>query len=85
MRKSFEERLLIATKNCRHDMHEPDEQGITVMVSGYNFDNAMGDNPNDNCGEFTVAIVQDDGSKEWFNLATLIALARIGAKSGEAG
>ena len=23
MRKNFEERLLEATKNCRHDMHEP--------------------------------------------------------------
>lgn len=83
-RETFEERLLRVTKHCRPDMHEPDEQGITVMVSGYNFDNAMGDNPNDNCGEFTVAIVQDDGSKEWFNLASLIALARVGAKSRQA-
>ncbi len=85
MRESFEKRLLRVTQKCRPDMHEPDEQGITVMVSGYNFDNAMGDDPNNNCGEFTVAIVQDDGSKEWFNLATLIALARIGAKHESAG
>lgn len=81
MRENFEKRLLRVTQDCRPDMHEPDEQGISVMVSGYNFDNAMGDNPDNNCGEFTVAIVQEDGSKEWFNLATLIALARIGAKS----
>lgn len=77
----IELRLLRVTQHCRKDMHEPDEQGITVMVSGYNFDNAMGDNPNNNCGEFTVAIVQDDDTAEWFNLATLIALARIGAKA----
>jgi hypothetical protein len=76
----FNKRLLEATKDCREDMHEPDEQGVSALVSGYHLDNAMGDNPFDNCGEFTVAIVQDDGSKEWFNLATLIALARVGAK-----
>jgi hypothetical protein len=76
---NFNKRLLKATENCREDMHEPDEQGISAVVAGNHLDNAMGDDPADNCGEFTVAIVQDDGSKEWFNLATLIALARIGA------
>jgi hypothetical protein len=81
MYKEYANRLLEVTKNCRDDMHEPDEQGITAIVTGYNLDNAMGDNPINNCGEFTVAIVQDDGRKEWFNLADLIALARIGAKT----
>lgn len=78
---NFNKRLLKATKDCRDDMHEPDEQGVSAIVTGYYLDNAMGDNPFNNCGEFTVAIIQDDGSKEWFNLATLIALARIGADS----
>lgn len=83
MLQKFGKRLLEATKDCREDMHEPDEQGISAIVTGYNLDNAMGDEPYNNCGEFTVAIVQDDGHKEWFNLATMIALARIGAKSLE--
>jgi len=71
------ERLKIVLKDCREDMHEPDEQGITVAVTGYHLDNAMGDDPKRNCGEMTVGIMKNhDGHFEWFNLATLIALAR---------
>ena len=77
---TYEERLLEITKDCRDDMHEPDEQDLTCMVSGFHLDNAVGDNPTSNFGEFTVGIGKGDGTKQWFNLATLIALARIGAK-----
>lgn len=62
-------------------MHEPDNQGVSAVIAGYHLDNAMGDDPTRNCGEFTVGIIRGDGSREWFNLATLIALARIGAKA----
>lgn len=79
--KPFGKRLLKATNGCREDMHEPDEQGISAIVTGYRLDNAMGDNPSNNLSEFTVGIVRDSVKTEWFNLATLIALARIGAKS----
>lgn len=80
IRKNFNERLLNCTRNCRDDMHEPDEQGISAKVTGTHLDNAMGDDPLRNMQEFTVGIIQEDGSEEWFNLASLIALARIGAR-----
>lgn len=71
------DRLKIKTASCRDDMHEPDEQGISAVVSGYHLDNSMGDIPHDNFGEFTVGISDNGGkSYQWFNLATLIALAR---------
>ena len=80
--KDILERLLRITKNCREDMHEPDEQGISAIVSGYHLDNAMGSNPHNNCGELTVGL-KDAGEHDdetcdqlWFNLADLIALAR---------
>ena len=70
-------RLQEVTASCRPDMHEPDEQGLTAVVSGYHLDNAMGPHPADNCGEFTVGLSINGGtSYEWFNLADLIALAR---------
>lgn len=68
--------LIEATSVCREDMHEPDEQGISAVTAGYILDNAMGDNPRYNCGELTVGIKSADGSMQWFNLSTLIALAR---------
>lgn len=76
--KELLERLLTVTENCRLDMHEPDEQGLSAVVAGYRLDNAMGHDPFSNCGEFTVGLSLDDGvSYEWFNLADLIALARM--------
>lgn len=69
------DRLLKITQGCREDMHEPDEQGITVCVKGHYLDNEMGDNPVTNSGELTVGITRN-GKIEWFNLAGLIALAR---------
>ena len=74
--KEFRERLRKITGKCREDMHEPDEQDIDAVVSGYKLDNAMGDNPRNNFGELTVGIRTGEGTIEWFNLATLIALAR---------
>jgi hypothetical protein len=73
--KDTKARLLKATEGCRPDMHEPDEQDVEGVVSGFHLDNAMGDDPIRNCGEFTVGIKRDRHT-EWFNLATLIALAR---------
>ena len=79
--KTVLKRLQEATKNCRKDMHEPDEQELTAVVSGYHLDNAMGDDPIYNCGELTVGLTYDNGGHyEWFNLATLIALARKAKK-----
>ena len=86
----FGKRLLEVTKYCRYDMHEPDNQGLVAHVTGIMLDNAMGDNPHNNFGEFTVGLKIVDEHRDmfeypnenmqWFNLATLIALARIGAK-----
>ena len=81
-------RLLKITKNCREDMHEPDEQYISAHVYGDHLDNAFGDLPHFlgpfGAGdrsyphmEFVVCIKNDEKIEyEWFNLATLIALAR---------
>ena len=71
----FSKRLNEATKDCRDDMHEPDEQEISAKVLGNHIDNAMGNDPDTNCGELTVGIIKDSKT-EWFNLATLIDLAR---------
>jgi len=72
------DRLIEHTAGCREDMHEPDNQGLTAIVSGYHLDNAMGDSPNNNCGELTVGLSYNDGhTYKWFNLATIIALARM--------
>jgi hypothetical protein len=69
------ERLIEVTKACRLDMHEPDEQGISAVVTGWYLDNAHGAGPSS--AEFAVGISNDDGcSYEWFNLASLIAMAR---------
>jgi hypothetical protein len=71
------ERLQKITIRCRADMHESNEQGLSAVVTGWHLDNAMGDSPYSNCGEFTVGLSLDGGaSYDWFNLADLIALAR---------
>ena len=90
----FGKRLLEITKACRVDMHEPDEQGVDAKVfykkyfdypkgekskTRPHLDNAMGDSGS--CGELCIEIINSTtGKTERFNLATLIALARIGAK-----
>ena len=83
MYETFGKRLLQATNGCNLEMHEPDEQGISVIFMGNHLDNACGDDPNTNCNEFTVAIVKDGKPLDWFNLATLIAYARMGVSVAE--
>ncbi len=71
------QRLQDATRDCRETMHEPDEQGVYAIVTGTHLDNAMGENPNNNCCEYTVGLGDSEGNcREWFNLSDLIALAR---------
>jgi hypothetical protein len=80
--------LMTITRGCSFDMHEPDNQGITdVRVTGWHLDNAMGiDNVYgaqvpDRFGELAVRIRREtpQGSYEekWFNLADILALARL--------
>lgn len=70
-------RLQKITSPCDLEMHEPDNQDIRALVHGNHLDNAMGDNPAWNGNEFTVEINDAvTGKTEYFNLATLIALAR---------
>lgn len=50
-----------------------------VIAAVRRLDNAMGDDPYTNCLELTVGLEDHDGYL-WFNLASLIAIARIGAE-----
>lgn len=75
------QRLIEFTKNCRPDMHEPDEQQIGATIIGNHLDNAMGDVlipklVKSGSHEYLVALHDSFGDTEFFNLATLIALAR---------
>jgi hypothetical protein len=79
-------RLLEYTKECRDDMHEPDEQGISAIVLGTKLDNAFGDrivlDPLEKGYQEIVVILENfDYKIERFNLASLIAMARIGAQT----
>jgi hypothetical protein len=85
---NFTERLLTITSGCRDDMHEPDEQGVSATMAGYSLDNAMGDYIDQRAvtggyQEYVVIIKRTGRTPELFNLASLIALARIGAASDE--
>lgn len=77
----FARRLAAVTDGCRHDMHEPDNNGVSATVDGDHLDNAMGDDGF--CGEMFIAVTKEqdhgDSFTENFNLATLIAFARLGA------
>jgi hypothetical protein len=82
----FAKRLLEITDGCRRDMHEPDNQGVSAKMTGHMLDNAHGDAPNTH--ELVVSIEReiDNGHRtECFNLATLIAFARLGAKLVRSG
>lgn len=83
------ERLLKITDGCRPDMHEPDEQHLTlVAVVGDHLDNACGERISERAiaGGYQEAVIvlrrlsEPDGKPteqvEAFNLANLIALAR---------
>jgi hypothetical protein len=86
--RTFKRNLLEITKGCRLDMHEPDEQNLTARVVGFKLDNAFGE---DIKGEMIEKGFQEivvilertfpDGTwrTEKFNLASLIALARVAA------
>jgi hypothetical protein len=86
MKKSLEN-LLDITRGVRRDMHEPDEQGITAMVTGLKLDNTDGDarqlyqsNPESEEIVVTLRRTWDEHgtySQIQINLATLIALARL--------
>jgi hypothetical protein len=71
-------RLREITADCRPDMHEPDEQGVSVVMHGNHLDNAMGDSlTTPEFQEYVVEIKNDVTKKsKLFNLASLIALAR---------
>lgn len=74
-------RLDEITTGCRVDMHEPGEQGLAARVVGNYLDNASGhstrvDAITGGYQEFVV-VLERDGSREPFNLASLIALARL--------
>ena len=73
-------RLCSITKGCRDDMHEPDEQGLSMeFVKGFGFDNAFTGPPNEEFGsDAGFWLIKDDGEREWFNLASLIAVVRSG-------
>lgn len=79
------DRLLNITENCRDDMHEPDEQGVTASVIGDHLDNAYGTQITvENGFQEYIVILKRDGKQELFNLANLIALARdAGAGSAD--
>lgn len=72
-------RLVDFTREARPDFHEPDEQGFSAVIHGDHLDNAMGDDPKTNCGEMVVELRREGKlgfDVQFFNLATLIALAR---------
>lgn len=75
------DRLKGITKECRPDMHEPDEQELSARVVGDHLDNANGDHvaidPIEGGYQEFVVILRRDGMVERFNLASLIALARM--------
>lgn len=82
--------LLRFTKGARDDFHEPDEQGITLVdVVGTSLDNCFGNaiisQAVSRGYQEAVVILKrlapNGAEVERFNLATLIALARIGAKT----
>jgi len=77
----FAERLLKITEGCRTDMAVPEE--LTAAVTGAEFDNSCGDDPSS--GQMVVSLKREYGKNslaagERFNLATLIAFARLGAR-----
>ena len=68
------------TKECKWDMHEPDEEGITAVVFGDSFDNAFGEAIMDEGAGFQEMVVvlynEDKDTIFKINLASLVAIAR---------
>ena len=78
------------TRDCRPDMHEPDEQGVKAHVIGDHLDNAMGNSIipgllEKHAHELVVIIQRADYDPPLyrFNLADLIAMARSADLSKE--
>ena len=71
--------LNLFTVDCRHDMHDPDEQGLSAEVIGDHLDNAMGNYiGNDQQRQEFVVVLKNENNEEFIiNLADLIALARL--------
>jgi hypothetical protein len=69
------------TKECRVDMHEPDEQGISALVVGDHLDNAHGNSihyhDDFSYQEYVVVLKKEGKGEIRINLATLIAFARL--------
>jgi hypothetical protein len=70
-------RLRSITVDCRDDMHEPDEQEVTAKVIGKTLDNAFSCPPAKFSHNELMVVIERDGKEEYFNLANLIALARV--------
>ena len=79
-------RLCAITEGCRSDMHEPDEQDLSMeFVKGFGLDNACMGPPEGEPVRKSDAgfwLIRDKGEsterREWFNLACLIAVVRTG-------
>ena len=73
-------RLTVLTKQCRASMRQPD---ISARVIGNKLDNAFGiaiiDTLIVNGQQELIVVLEKDQILQLFNLADLIALARIGA------
>lgn len=72
----FVRRLKQVTRDCRPDMHEPDEQLDAAVLLGTELDNAMPASPAMHAGEFIIGLKPRGGEMEWFNLATMIAILK---------
>lgn len=72
-------------------MHEPDEQGLTAIVTGLHLDNAFANErtlvrETPEAEEIIITLRRDQDGEGWYsqiqiNLATLIALARLAVLS----
>lgn len=74
--------LQTATKECRNDMHEPDETGLKVDIVGNHLDNACGNHigieaVTGGFQEYVVVFHTPNGKHVPVNLANIIALARL--------
>lgn len=72
--REIAKKLRLFTKDCRVDMHEPDEQDMSAKVIGKCFDNAYGEWEQ---GNEKIVILKQGKKLFKINLATLIAVARL--------
>jgi hypothetical protein len=72
------ERLRKTTGGCDVVMHKPENQGVSAVTTGWEFDNASGDYPQASSYRMSLGIQRKGQPKiQWFNLANLVALARM--------